>query len=126
MDIDVGQAGELRVPRVHAPDVASEGHLAAALVVRVIEVVVALWVRAERGVVDIGCQRQRGAAAPAADQLRGEQFTFFLGASIRPKESIEGADARLIFAKAYIGAVAAEDVRLRHRQGDPASPGYQG
>ena len=66
-----------------------------------------------------GAKRQRRAAAPAADQLRGDQFPFFLGASIRPEESIERADARLIFAEAHIGPVAAEDVRLRHRQGDP-------
>ena len=65
-----------------------------------------------------GAKRQRRAAAPAADQLRGEQFAFFLGASIRLEESIERADARLIFAEAHIGAVAAEDVRLRHRQGN--------
>ena len=97
---------------------ASERHLPATRVVRVIEVVVPLRVRAERGVVDVRRQRQRGAAAPTADQLRGEQFPFFLGASIRPEESIEGADARLIFAKAHIGAVATEDVRLRHRQGN--------
>src|SRR4029453_14778830 len=47
------------------------------------------------------------------------QFPFFLGAAIRPKESIERADARLILAEAGIGAVAAENVRLRHRQGNP-------
>ena len=66
-----------------------------------------------------GAKRQRGAAAPTADQLRGDQFPFFLGASIGPEESIERADARLIFAEAHIGAVATEDVRLRHRQRDP-------
>src|SRR5262249_11741194 len=49
-------------------------------------------------------------------QFCGDQFLFFLGVSIRPKESIECADASLILAKAAIGAVAAEDVRLRHRQ----------
>src|SRR5262249_35030113 len=32
------------------------------------------------------------------------------------EESIEGTDARLIFAEADIGAIAAEDVRLRHWQ----------
>src|SRR4030095_13838815 len=42
-----------------------------------------------------------------------------LGAAVRAEESIERADARLIFAEAHIGAVAGEDVRLRHRQGDP-------
>ena len=41
-----------------------------------------------------------------ADQFRGEQFPFFLGGSIRPQESIERADARLVFAETHIGAVA--------------------
>ena len=88
-------------------------------IVRVVEVVVPFRVRAERRVIDVRRQRQRCAAAPAADQFRGDQFPFFLGAAIRPEESIERADARLIFAEADIGAVAAEDVRLRHRQGNP-------
>ena len=96
-----------------------ERHLPAMRVVRVVEIVVPLRVRAERGVVLIRCQRQRRAAAPAADQLRGEQFALFLGPAVLAEESIECADARLIFAKANIGPVAAEDVRLRHRQGDP-------
>src|SRR5262245_36377591 len=35
---------------------------------------------------------------------------------MRVEESIERADARLIFAKAHISAVATEYLRLRHRQ----------
>src|SRR4030095_12337653 len=69
--------------------------------------------------IDLRRERQRCAAAPTADQFRGDQFPFFLGAAIRPKESIERAHARLIFAEAGISAVAAENVRLRHRQGNP-------
>ena len=95
---------------------AAERHLPAMRVVRVIEVVVPLRVRAERRIVGVRRQRQRSAAAPTADQLRGEQFPLFLGASIVAEEAIERADARLIFAEAHIGAVAAEYVRLRHRQ----------
>ena len=116
MQVDVGQPGEFRVPRVHAPNMASERRLPAARIVRVVEVVVSLRVRTERRVVDVRRQRQRGAAAPTADQLRGEEFPFFFGASIRLEESIEGADARLILAKAHVGAIATEYVRLRHRQ----------
>src|SRR6266481_5577808 len=119
MDIDIGQPGEFRVPRIHAPDMGSEWYLPAMRVVRVIEVVVPLWVRTEGGIVDVRRQGQRRAAAPTADQLRSDQFPFFPGASIGPKESIERADARLIFAQAHICAVATEDVRLRHRRGDP-------
>src|SRR4029453_14076054 len=44
-------------------------------------------------------------------------------ASIRPKESIECAHARLIFAEAGKGTVAAENVRLRHRQRNPSFTG---
>jgi hypothetical protein len=82
MDVDVGQTREFRVARVHAPDMASERHLPATRIVRVVEVVVPLRVRAERGIVDVRRQRQRRAAAPAADQLRGEQFPFFFSAPI--------------------------------------------
>src|SRR4029453_14544177 len=84
--------------------------------VRVVEIVVSPRVRAESGVVGVGRQRQRGAAAPTSDELRGQQLPFFLRASIRVEKSIEGAHARLIFAEADVSAIAPEDVRLRHRQ----------
>src|SRR5262245_31135062 len=95
---------------------ASKRRAPATRVVRVVEVIVSVRVRTECRVVDVRRQHQRGTAAPAADQLRGDKFPFFLGASIRPQESIERADPRLIFAKAYIRAVATEYVRLRHWQ----------
>ena len=104
------------MPKIHAPNMASEWRLPATRVVRVIEVIVPLRVRAECGIVDFRRQGQRGAAAPTPDQLRGEQFPFGLAASICPEESIERADARLIFAQTDISAVATEHVRLRHRQ----------
>src|SRR5262249_25768589 len=44
MYIDIGQPGKLRVPRVHAPDMASEWCLPAVWIVRIIEVVVPLRV----------------------------------------------------------------------------------
>ncbi len=99
------------------------GALTSTRVVRVVEVVVPLRVCAEGRVVDVRRQGQRGAAAPTADQLGGEQLPLFLGAAIGPEESIEGADPGLILAKAHIGAVAAEDVRLRHRQGNAGLTG---
>src|SRR5689334_16081424 len=116
MNVDISQPREFRVSRVHPPDMTSERHLPPARVVRVIEVVVSLRVSADRGVIDFRRERQRRATAPAANELGGEQFAFFLGAAMRLKESIEGADAGLIFAKADKGAVATENVRLRHRQ----------
>src|SRR5215813_12022761 len=106
MDIHVGQPGEFRVPWVHAPDMRSERHLPPMWIVRVIEVVVSLRVRTERGVVGVRSQRQGGAAAPTPNQLCGDQFTFFLGVSISAQETIERADAGLILAEAHVGAVA--------------------
>src|SRR5262249_59563103 len=52
MDVDISQPGELRVPRVHASNMRSERYLPAVWIVRVIEVVVPLRVRTERGGVD--------------------------------------------------------------------------
>ena len=112
----MGQAGEFRVARVHAPNMASERRLPAAWIVRVIEVIISMRVCTERRVVNFRRQRQWGAAAPATDELGGEEFPFFVGGAIRMEESIEGTDARLIFAQANKSAVATEYVRLRHRQ----------
>src|SRR5690242_18763895 len=88
-------------------------------IVRVIEVIVPLQVCAEAGIVDVRRQRQWGATPPTANQFRGKQFSFCLGASIRPQESIEGADARLVLAKADVSAIATKELRLRHRQQNP-------
>src|SRR5262249_10130652 len=61
-------------------------------------------------------ERERRAAAPAPDELGGQQFPFVLGAAVLVQESVERAHARVIDAHSHVGAVAAEDVRLRHRQ----------
>src|SRR5690349_14533283 len=97
----------------------SEGCAPATRVIRVIKIVVALRVGAECGIVNIGGEHERSAAAPASDQLRSEQFLFCFGASMRAEEPIERTDARLVFAKADISAVATEYVRLWHRQRKP-------
>src|SRR5262249_11442378 len=115
MKIYISKPREFRVARVHTPDVTAERRLLAACVVRVIKVVVALRVCAKGGVIDIRRQGQRRTAAPPAYQFRGEQFPLFLGTAIRAEKSIEGTDARLILAKAHIGAVTTEHVGLRHR-----------
>src|SRR4029077_7995174 len=70
----------------------------------------------QSGIVGVRRQRQRGATAPTADELCGQQLPFLIRASIRVEESIEGTDPRLIFAEANVGAIPAENVRLRHRQ----------
>src|SRR4051812_9243634 len=108
MDIHIGQSGELRVPWVHAPHMAAERYLQTTAIVGVIEIVVSQWIGAESRIVGVGRQRQRGAAAPTADEFCGKQLPFLVGASIPVEESIEGTDARLIFAEADVGAIAAE------------------
>src|SRR4029078_9114002 len=96
MHIHIGQSGELRVPRVHAPDMTAERYLQTTAMVRVIEVVVSLRIRAESRIVGVGRERQGGAAAPTADELCGNQFPFLIRASIRMEEAIERNDARPI------------------------------
>ena len=66
MHIHIGQAGEFCVPRVHAPDMAAERHLQTTAIVGVSEIVVPPRIRVR--VVGVGRRRQRGAAAPTADQ----------------------------------------------------------
>ena len=78
---------------IHSSDVATERHLPALRIVRVMERVVAARVRAEHRIVSVRRECQWRTAAPTADQLGGDQFTFFLGSSIRLEESIEGPDA---------------------------------
>src|SRR5689334_13551927 len=97
---------------------ASKWRLAATRIIGIIEVVISVRIRPKCGVVNFRCQCQRCTAAPATDELGGEEFPFLLGASIRLEEAIEGTDTRLIFAKADIRAVPTEYVRLRHWQGN--------
>ncbi len=116
MQLDVSQPREFCVARIHPPYVASERRLPATRIVCVIKVVVPLWVRTERRVVDVGREHQRGTTAPPANEFRGEQFAFGFGVAVRLEKSIERSNARLIFSKAYIRAVATKNFRLRHRQ----------
>ena len=94
----------------------TERHLSAVRIRGVGEVVVPARVRAERRVVARRGERQGRAAAPAADQLRGEQFPLLLGLRVLVQEPVERPDARLVVAQPDEGAVAAQHVRCRHRQ----------
>src|SRR5262249_23319742 len=114
MQIDIGQSGELGIPWIHASYMAPEGRPPATWIVRVVEVVVPLRVRTESRVVDLRRQHQRRTATPTSHQLGGDQFPFSLGAATGPQKPIERTDTRLILAEPYIGAIATEDVRLRH------------
>src|SRR5689334_12833624 len=84
----------------------------------IVEIVVALRVSAERRIIDVRRQSQRRAAAPTPYQFRGEQFLLGLGFPICAEEAIERADTRLVLAVAHIRAVAAQNIRMRHRQGN--------
>ena len=117
MQVDVGQLRELRIARVHAAHVTAERYLPSLRVGRIVEVVVTLRVFAERRVVRMRSKRQRRPAAPAADQLGRKQFPLFVRACVGLEEAIERADARLILAKADVGAVSPKHVGLRYRIG---------
>ncbi len=66
-----------RVARIHAPDVRAERHgIPVRVHLLVVEVVVPLRVGPERRIVLVRRQHERGAAAPAAHELRGDEFLF--------------------------------------------------
>src|SRR5918998_937071 len=69
-DVD-GAVAVQRVARIRAPCVRTQGALEAPRIVAVEERVVALRVIAERRVVDVRRERERSAALPAAEHLRG-------------------------------------------------------
>ena len=116
MDVHVREHRHLGIAWVHPAHVAAERHLFAVRIVGISEVVVPLRVLAERGVVLDRRKRQWRAAAPPADQLRGQQLTFFVRLSIVSQESVERSDPRLVLAQANEGAVAPEHIRLQHRK----------
>ena len=92
MDVHVCEHGHLRIAWVHPAHMAAARHLFTFLVAGIIEVVVSLRVLAECGVVLEWRQRQRRAAAPTADKLRCQEFTFFVRSGIVSQESIECSD----------------------------------
>ena len=92
-------------------------------VVGVVEVVDPVRVVAERRVLACRRQRQWRAAAPAAAELRHEEFPLLLGAGGLVQEPVEGCDVGVVLAEDDVGAVAAEDVGGRHGQGRPVSLG---
>ena len=87
MEVHVDEERHLGVARIHPPHVAAERHLPAVRIGGVGEVVVSQRVGAERRVVSVRRERQRGAAAPAPHQLRREQLALVVGLSVSPAGS---------------------------------------
>ena len=79
----------------------------------VVEVIVALRVRAERRVVPLRSQHERRAAAPAPHQLGGNQLLRLRSGPIRLEEVAERADMLFQATIGHEAAVAREDLRLR-------------
>ena len=109
-------ADDRRVARVHPPGVRAERALEAARVVAVQEGVVALRVGAQLGVVALGGQRQRRAAAPAPDELGGQQLLLGRAGGALAQVLPEGRHPRVQLAEDHVGAVAAQHLGLRHRR----------
>src|SRR5262249_27643595 len=79
------------------------------------EVVVALWISREFGIILRGRQRQRCAAAPAAHQLGGDEFLLLRRSTVRPEKVPEPADVLLQSAVREIASVPRQDLGLRQR-----------
>src|SRR5262245_39642411 len=104
------------VAEIHAPDVGAERRRVPLRVhLCVIEVVVALWIGRELGIILRGRQRQRRAAAPAAHQLGGDEFLLFRRSTVRPEKVPEPADVLLQSAVREIASVPRQDLGLRQR-----------
>ena len=112
-----------RVARVGPTRVRAGRALEATQIVPVAEVVVALRVGAERGVVLLRGQRERRAALPAPDHLGAEQRLLLAARGSRAEVLPVGGDARVQLPEDDVGAVAAEHLRGRHRRQLPVSSG---
>ena len=105
-----------RIARIRAPGVRAGRALEATRIVAVEEVVVALRVGAELGIVALRGERQRRPALPASDHLRAEQRLLLAGRCLRVQVLPVGRDAGVQLAEHDVGAVAAEHLGCRHRR----------
>ena len=105
-----------RVARIHAAHVRAERNgVAVRIHLRVVEVVVALRIGAELRIVLLGRQHQRSAAAPAAHQLRRDQFLLLGCVAVLLQEIAETPDVLLEAPVGEKAAVARQDLGLRQR-----------
>ena len=79
----------------------------------IVEVVVAHTVRAQLGIVLIRCQHQRGTAAPAAHELRGEQFLIVRRVGVLVQIVAEQSNVLLQPPVGHVASIAAQDFWLR-------------
>src|SRR5215211_5789535 len=114
-DVDASLVVE-RVSRVGAPRVRASRAPEAAQIVVVVEVVVARRIRTELGIVVVRGERQGRATLPASDHLGAQQRLLLpAGGSFAEVASV-GRDAGVQLPEHDVGAVAAEQLRGRHRR----------
>ena len=106
------------VAGIHAADVRAERHrIAMRVLLLVVEVVVALQIRAQRRIVFVGRQHERRAASPAAHQLRRHEFLLLGRLAVLAQEVAKRADMLLQAAIGHEAAVAGQDLGLRQLDG---------
>ncbi|MCJ0905673.1 hypothetical protein [Rhodococcus sp. ARC_M6] len=105
-----------RVTWVCPACVGSHRALEAAWVIGEEEVVVALWVASQLGVVLVGGECERGAALPAPDHLGAEEVLLFTAGSLGVEVGPVGRYLRVQLSEHNIGAVAAQHLGGGHRR----------
>src|SRR6266478_2319657 len=120
MDVHVRKHRHLRVAWIHATHVAAQRHPFALRITGVGEIVISLWIFAERRIVLCRRECQWRAATPAPDEFRRQQLALLVGLTVLSQEPVERSDPRLVFSQANVGAVAPQHFRLRHRKGHTA------
>ena len=105
-----------RVSRVCTPRVCAGWAFETAEIVGVAEIVVAVRIRAERGIVALGRQRERCATRPASNHLRREHCLLFavrgFGSEVLPVRR----NPRVQLSEHEVGAVPTEHFGGRHRR----------
>ena len=89
----------------------------------VVVVVIAHGISTQLGVVALRGQHQRGAAAPAAHELRGEQLLSFGCVGVLAQVVAERADVLLKPPVGHVAAVARQHLGLRQISGRPVFVG---
>ncbi len=79
----------------------------------VVEVVVSLRIGPKLGIVLVGRQHERGAAAPAAHQLCGDQFLLLRGVAVLPKKLAKLPHMLREPPVGHVAAVARQNFRPR-------------
>ena len=103
------------VARVHAPDMGAKRAFEALRVVVVVqEIVAAIRVSGQLGVIALGSERERRTTAPAAHDLRRQQVLLRRAGGVLRQEPAERGHILMQFAQGDIGPIAAQHLGLRH------------